>query len=143
MPLDLDPPPEASGDAMTAAIVLSPDETSRNRNFALYAGEVGEEARRRARRVRGMVRQVTGSFGPAQLLELTPSDDGRWRVRYRLRKIALERTILLTASDLAVMRVAIARTGARLLPAALVAREDDHARVAALLEHFSRVRAQG
>lgn len=59
---------------------------------------------------------------------------------YALAKVSLHREIRLSRVDLSIVRVALARAGARLLPAALIACDDDRARVSALLEDFSRAR---
>jgi hypothetical protein len=108
--------------------------------FALHATRDGASARRRAARVRGLVRQITGTFGPAR--EVTVSQEGDDVIlRYALAKVSLAREARLSRVDLSIVRVALARAGARLLPAVLRARDEDRARVDALLEEFSRTRS--
>ncbi len=61
-------------------------------------------------------------------------------LRYALAKVALVRETRMSRVDFSILRVALVRAGARLLPAALVARDDDRACTDALLEEFSRAR---
>lgn len=123
-------------DALTAALVLRRPEASRNRNFALHATHDGAEARRRASRLRGLVKQITGGFGPAREVTVTPGEGDELRLRYTLARVSLVRESRLSLADLSVLRVALARAGARLLPAALVARDEDRMRVDSLLGEF-------
>lgn len=126
----------ARADVLTAALVLRRAETSRNRNFALHATPEAAEARKRAARIRGVVRQITGLFGPARdvtLHEHAASAPGEVRLRYALTRIAMVRETRLSMSDLSVLRVALSRAGARLLPAPLLARDEDRARVDSML----------
>ncbi|MBI2389891.1 MAG: hypothetical protein HYV09_09885 [Deltaproteobacteria bacterium] len=134
----------ARADVLTAALVLRRAETSRNRNFLLHATPEAAEARKRAARIRGIVRQITGLFGPARdvTAERVPaSAPGEIRLRYALTRIALVRETRLPLSDLSVLRVALARAGARLLPAPLLARDEDRARVDALLSELDAATA--
>ena len=55
-------------------------------------------------------------------------------LRYVVARISLARAVRLSDADLSLVRVAVARAGARLLPAPLVAGRDDHATAARLLE---------
>jgi len=123
-------------DALTAALVLRRPEASRNRNFALHATQEGAEARRRASRLRGLVRQITGSFGPTREVSVLGGEPGEVRLRFVLARIALVREARLPVSDLSVLRVALGRAGARLLPAALMARDEDRTLVDTLLAEF-------
>lgn len=123
-------------DALTAALVLRRPEASRNRNFALHATPDGAEARKRASRVRGLVRQIAGAFGPAREVAVTGGHPGEVRLHFVLARISLVRDARLPLSDLSVLRVALGRAGARLLPAALMVREEDRVRVDALLAEF-------
>lgn len=126
----------ARADALTAALVLRRPEASRNRNFALHATHDGAEARRRASRLRGLVRQITGGFGPARDVTVTAGRDGEQRLRYTLARVSLVRECHLGLSDLSILRVALAKAGTRLLPALLLARDEDQARVESLLGDF-------
>lgn len=129
-----------STDALTAALVFRRAESSRNRNFAIHATRDGATARRRAARVRGLVRQITGTFGPAREVMVEPDGD-EVRLRYSLARVALTREARMSRVDLSIVRVALLRAGARLLPGALIARDEDRARIDALLDEFSRARS--
>jgi hypothetical protein len=128
-----------SADALTAALVLRSVESSRNRNFALHATREGAGARRRANRLRSMVRQITGAFGPAREVRIGAHGD-EVTLTYELARVALVREVRVSNTDLSILRVALAERGTRLLPAALMARDEDRARVQALLEEFARAR---
>jgi hypothetical protein len=124
-------------DALTALLVLRPRRLPRNRHFALYATDEATIARRRAARLRSLVRQLTGSFGPARSITLEPSSAHEFLLRYRLSRVSLLRSLHVSSIDLAVLRVALLEAGARLLPAPLVARAHDEAQVRLLLETLS------
>ncbi len=123
-----------SADALTAAIVFRSPKGSRNRHFALHATREAAVARRRAARVHGLLRQITGAFGPAQRVNIEEAGEDEITLRYVLTRVSLTRQARLCTTDLSILRVALARTGARLLPAGLIARDDDRARVEGLLE---------
>jgi len=127
-------------DVIAATLVFRPHEVSRNRNFALHGTAEGTLARRRASRIRGILRQLTGGFGPARRVELNVLEDGEIALHYTLAKVALERSARLSPCDLAILRVALLRAGARLLPAALMPTDDDRARVETLLAQTSSAR---
>lgn len=122
-------------EGLAALIVLRPTHASRNRYFALFSTPRAKLARRRALTLRGIVRDLAGGHGPVQAMSCVPVDDidDAWSLRYELVCLAAQRTVRLTTSDLAVVRVALARRGLRLLPAALIARDDDHTIVARLV----------
>lgn len=131
-----------SADALTAAIVFQVPEAARNRNWALHETRDGASARRRARRLRGLVRQILGGYGPVRAVTVVevghedgpePGDREDVRLHYELSRVALAREIRLSKVDLSILRVALARGGARLLPAPLMARDEDRARVDALV----------
>lgn len=135
-----------SADALTAAIVFEVPEAARNRNWALHETRDGASARRRARRLRGLVRQILGGYGPVRAVSVVDlgnpgqgagDEGGEVRLGYELSRVALAREIRLSRTDLSILRVALARGGARLLPAPLVAREEDRARVDALVAAVS------
>lgn len=129
-------------DALTAALVLRRPEASRNRNFVLHATSDGAQARRRASRLLGLVRQITGAFGPAREV-VTELRGDEVHLRYVLARVSLVRETYLSESDLSVLRVALARAGARLLPAALMVQPEDRVRVEALSNAFdAHVREQ-
>jgi len=129
-----------SMDALTAALVLRGGDASRNRNFAIHATREGAGARRRANRLRSMVRQIAGAFGPAREVRVVTHGD-EVTLTFSLARVSLLREARLPLIDLAILRVALAERGTRLLPAALLARDEDRARVSALLEEFSSARS--
>ena len=130
-----------STDALTAALILRGPEASRNRNFALHATRDGASARRRANRLRSMVRQITGAFGPAREVRVATGQGDDVTLTFSLARVSLVREARLSAIDLSILRVALAERGTRLLPAALLAKDEDRARVTALLEEFSSARS--
>jgi hypothetical protein len=117
-------------------LVLRAHAISRNRNFALFAAPHARALRGRATALRGLVRQLTGAQGPATSIQLAPNGDGSARLRFALPRIALQRELVLGAFELAVVRVALAASGARLLPGALRPTDDDAAQVARALDAF-------
>lgn len=128
MPIVEDP------DALVALIALEPARASRNRHFTFFASPTARTARRRALVLRGVVRELCGAFGPARVLSCD-SQGEIISIRYALPRIAGVRTVNLSHVDLSVLRVALGRRGVRLLPAALVARDEDHTVVARLVGH--------
>lgn len=64
-------------------------------------------------------------------------------LRYVLPRVAARRAIHVSAIELVILRVALFEAGVRLLPAALVARAEDHARIAELLAQARRLRGEG
>jgi hypothetical protein len=118
-------------DVLTAALVLRRPEASRNRNFRLHATADGAQARRRASRLLGLLRQITGGFGPARDVQVEVHG-GEVRLRLVLSRVSLVRETRMSEDDLSLLRVALARAGARLLPAALHAQPGDRQRVEAL-----------
>lgn len=124
-------------DALTALLVLRPRALPRNRHFALYATDEATIARRRAGRLRSLVRQLTGALGPAKSITLEPSSGQEFLLRYSLSRVSLSRSLHISPSDLSVLRMALLESGARLLPAPLVAREGDRTHVRVLLEAVS------
>ena len=129
------PPVRTDAEGLAALLVLRPTHASRNRHFALFATPEAKLARRHALALRGLVRDLAGGHGPVRVTSCAPVDGhaDSWSLGYTLVRIAARRTVELTTNDLAVVRVALARRGLRLLPAALVVRDDDHAIVARLI----------
>jgi hypothetical protein len=127
------PSSEALPEALVAGLVFRIPEAARNRNFAMHQGEPGARARKRAARLRGLLQQIVGAFGPAHRVSIEAHEDGELTLRYALAKLGLVRSARLSVAELSMLRVALSRAGARLLPAALIARDEDRARVDALL----------
>ena len=120
-------------DQITALFVFHPTTSSRNRQFTLHASAHGSLARRRAIRIRGLLRQLTGSFGPARQVDIQKGAHGEFLLRYSLAKVAYCRSVHLSEIDLSILRVALERAGLRLMPQALAVKAADRDRVNALL----------
>jgi len=93
-------------DALLCALVLAPDAFSRNRFFELYEQPDVRRLRRRASRVRGILRQLTSGAEVTGELELA---DGRRLLRYRVAELGLSRTAALSPLEAAALRFSIAR----------------------------------
>jgi hypothetical protein len=99
-------------DALLCALILAPRTFPRNRYFSLYEDSVARRVRRRASRVRGIIRQLVA--GGAERAEITGEQvlgDGRLLIRYRVERLALNRTIALSALEAAAMHYALHRAG--------------------------------
>jgi hypothetical protein len=99
-------------DALLCALILAPRTFPRNRYFALYEDSVARRVRRRASRVRGIIRQLVET-GPdrAEITGEQVLDDGRLFIRYHVARLALHRTTALTALEAAALHYAMHRAG--------------------------------
>lgn len=105
-------PPPLDPDGLLCALILAPRTLPRNRYFALYEHSILKRVRRRATRVRGIIRQLAGT-GPERA-EITGEQvlaDGRVLIRYHLGHLALHRTTALSALEAATLRYALHRAG--------------------------------
>jgi hypothetical protein len=108
------PPPEA----LLCALVLAPKTYSRNRFFGLYTDAALSRIRRRASRIRGVLRQLLGEGKPkAELLGEQDAADGQWLLKYRLPELGFSRTIAFSALEAALVRYALNRADGRPLRA--------------------------
>jgi hypothetical protein len=90
--------------------VLAPNAFSRNRFFSLFEEGPLRRARKRAKLVRGIVRQLS----TPQSAEVTGKhvlEDGRVLLRYSVGKLRLERTTALSPLEAAVVDYALQRAG--------------------------------
>jgi hypothetical protein len=94
-------------DALLCALVLAPDAFSRNRFFELYDQPAVRRLRRRATRVRGILRQLASGAEVTGELELA---DGRRLLRYRIAELGLSRTAALSPLEAAALRFSLARS---------------------------------
>lgn len=104
-PLDLD--------GLLCALVLVPPSFSRNRFFGMFQDPTVNKVRRRAARVRGIIRQLLGQG--RQKAELTGEavlDDGQVLLRFRVVGMSYDRTAALTQLEAAALRYALHRAGA-------------------------------
>ncbi len=99
-------------DALLCALILAPRTFPRNRYFALYEDAVARRVRRRASRVRGVIRQlVAGGHDQAEVTGEQVLGDGRLLIRYRIEKLSLHRTIAMSALEAAALHYAMHRAG--------------------------------
>ena len=100
-------------DALLCVLILAPRTLPRNRYFSLFEEPRMKRVRRRASRVRGIVRQlVEGGPNGAQITGEKVLEDGRCLIRYRLPSLAASRTTALSALEAAALRYALHRAGA-------------------------------
>jgi hypothetical protein len=103
-------PVDVDTDALLCALVLAPRAFSRNRFFELFEQPEKRRVRRRASRVRGILRQLVAGAEITGEVEL---DDGRRLLRYRVPSLGLSRTAALSALEFAALRFALARSKKR------------------------------
>lgn len=100
-------------DALLCALILAPRTLSRNRYFSLYEDSVLRRVRRRAGRIRGIIRQLAAS-GPdrAEITGEQVLEDGRLLIRFRIRHLSLQRTAAMSPLEAATLHYALHRAGA-------------------------------
>lgn len=103
-------PVEVDADALLCALVLAPRSFSRNRFFELFEAPEKRRVRRRATRVRGILRQLVAGAEITGEVEL---DDGRRLLRYRMPELNLSRTAALSKLEFAALRFALDRSKKR------------------------------
>jgi hypothetical protein len=102
--------PRVDPEALLCALVLAPRTFPRNRFFEIYEDVPTRRAWRRAARIRGMVRQLSGIGQPAaEVVGEQVMDDGRVLIRYRLKHLGFTRTTALSALEASVLRYALYR----------------------------------
>lgn len=110
--------PAVDPDGLLCALVLAPQTYARNRFFGLFEDLEMRRVRRRAARVRGIIRQLVGQDRPkAEIVGEQVLDDGHVLLRYRVEELAFERTTALSAVEAAALRYALHRVGAGTLDA--------------------------
>lgn len=103
---------EVHPDALLAALVLAPRTFARNRFFGLFEEPVNRRIRRRARHVRGIVRQLTVTGKERALVTgRAELEDDRVLLRYRVESLSLDRTTALSALESALLSYAMHRSG--------------------------------
>jgi hypothetical protein len=103
-------PADVDTDALLCALVLAPRAYSRNRFFELFEEPERRRVRRRAGRVRGILRQLLAGAEITGEVEL---DDGRRLLRYRMPSLGLSRTAALSRLEFATLRFALDRSKRR------------------------------
>jgi hypothetical protein len=99
-------------DALLAALILAPRTFSRNRFYWLFERPEAARIRRRAARVRGILRQLTGTpKPPAEIVGERVLADGQVHLRYRVEGLGYTRTAALSSLEAATLRYAMHRAG--------------------------------
>ena len=99
-------------DALLCALILVPTAFARNRFFKLFENPAALKVRRRASRVRGIVRQLCGTGRvKAEIIGEQVLDDGQVLLRYRVEEIGFLRTAALSRLEAASLRFALSRAG--------------------------------
>jgi hypothetical protein len=99
-------------DALFCALVLAPAAFSRNRFFWLFEDQTRKRLRRRASRVRGIIRQLLSpERGKAEILGERVLEDGRVLLRYQVEELGFSRTAALSPLEAATLRYALHRAG--------------------------------
>ncbi|HKY37305.1 MAG TPA: hypothetical protein VJN18_15285 [Polyangiaceae bacterium] len=104
--------PDVDLDALLAALILAPRTFSRNRFFWLFERPEAAKIRRRAARIRGILRQLAGTPKPsAEIVGERVLADGQVHLRYRVEELGYTRTAALSALEAATLRYALHRSG--------------------------------
>lgn len=104
--------PRVDDEALLCALVLAPTTFSRNRFFGLFENPARRRLRRRASRVRGIIRQlVAPERGRAEILGERVLEDGQVLLRYRVEELGYSRTTALTRLEAAALRYSLHRAG--------------------------------
>ena len=105
--------PSVDPDALLCALVIAPNTFARNRFFTLFEDPGALRIRRRAARVRGIIRQLLGQTRQtserAEIIGERVLADGRVLLRYRIDGIDFERTTALSQLEAAALRYALHR----------------------------------
>lgn len=106
------PAPRVDLDALLCALTLVPTAFARNRFFKLFEDPAALKVRRRAARVRGIIRQLCGTGRvKAEIVGEQVLDDGQVLLRFRVDEIGFSRTAALTRLEAAALRFALFRAG--------------------------------
>lgn len=106
------------GEALLCALVLAPHTYSRNRFFSLFTDPKAILTRRRASKLRGIIRQMVGERSPrAEVVGEQLLEDGQVVIKYQVKEIGFVRTVALSPMEASVLKYALHRaTGATLEP---------------------------
>jgi hypothetical protein len=103
---------EVDLEALLAALILAPRTFARNRFFTLFQNPDAAKIRRRAARVRGILRQLAGTPRPAaEIVGERVMSDGQVLLRYRVEELNYTRTAALSSLEAATLRYALHRSG--------------------------------
>jgi hypothetical protein len=107
------PAPKVDLDALLCALTLVPSAFARNRFFNLFENPAALRVRRRASRVRGIIRQLSGAGRmKAEIIGEQVLEDGQVLLRYRVDELGFSRTAALSRLEAATLRFALFRAGA-------------------------------
>jgi hypothetical protein len=99
-------------EAVLCALVLAPEVLSRNRFYDLFQHEELRRVRKRAARLRGVLRQLTAAEPrEAEVLGEQTLENGRWLLCYRMAHLDCERTVALEPLEASLVRFALGRSG--------------------------------
>jgi len=99
-------------DALLCALILVPNTFSRNRFFQLFEQPKAARVRRRAARVRGIIRQLVGDGkSKGVVIGERVLNDGQVLLRYHVADLDLTRSTALTELEAAALRYALWRAG--------------------------------
>jgi hypothetical protein len=99
-------------DALLCALTLVPTAFARNRFFNLFENPAALKVRRRASRVRGIIRQLCGTGRvKAEIIGEQVMEDGQVLLRYRVEELGFSRTAALSRLEAATLRFALFRAG--------------------------------
>jgi hypothetical protein len=109
----------ADYEGLLCALILVPQSFSRNRFFDVFEDPEARRIRRRAARVRGVIRQLLGQGRrpKAELVGEQVLEDGQVLLRFRIPDLGYERTTALSALEAATFRYALHRAGSGSLEA--------------------------
>ena len=108
---------QVDDDALLCALVLAPTSFSRNRFFGLFEHPERKKLRRRAARIRGIIRQLLSpERGKAEIVGERVLEDGRVLLRYTLSEMGYSRAASLSRMEAAVLRYALSRGGRSEVP---------------------------
>jgi hypothetical protein len=125
--------PSVDLDALLCALTLVPTAFARNRFFKLFENPAALKVRRRASRVRGIIRQLCGTGRvKAEITGEQVLDDGQVLLRYRVEEIGFSRTAALSKLEAATLRFALFRAGVGTVEA------EDRELVESALERLSK-----
>ena len=96
-------------EALLCALVLVPDAYSRNRFFGLYQRPEVQRLRRRAARLRSLIRDLVAAGAREGSCSETRAKDGRATFVFELPDLNARRRAMLDALEASVVRYALAR----------------------------------
>jgi len=108
---------QVDDDALLCALVLAPTSFSRNRFFGLFEHPERKKLRRRAARIRGIIRQLLNpERGRSEIVGERVLEDGRVLLRYTVAEMGYARAASLSRLEAAVLRYALSRAGRSEVP---------------------------